>query len=59
MIMTVEMMEQYRRAETLAEEALEFVVAYIAEVAEGDPVEVQQMAIHMAGAMMAPVGYAV
>lgn len=53
MIVTLDTMETYRRAEDLAEMAVDFVIAYIAEVAEGDPVEVQQMAIHMAGRLLA------
>lgn len=53
MIVTLDTMETYRRAEDLAEMAVDFVTAYIAEVAEGDPVEVQQMAIHMAGRLLA------
>lgn len=53
MIVTLDTMETYRRAEDLAEMAIDFVTAYISEVAEGDPVEVQQMAIHMAGRMLA------
>lgn len=53
-ITTLDTMETYRRAEDLAEMAVDFVTAYIVEVAADEPVEVQQMAIHMAGRLMAP-----
>lgn len=52
---TLDMMRTHRRAEDLAEKVIEFVTQYIAEVAGDEPVEVQQLAIHLAGRMLAPV----
>ncbi len=51
---TIDMMRTHRRAEDLAEKVIDFVTQYIAEVASDEPVEVQQLAIHMAGRMLAP-----
>lgn len=53
-IITMEKIREHRRAEDLAEKAVEFVTQYIAEVASDEPIEVQQQAIHMAGRMLAP-----
>lgn len=51
---TIDKMRTHRRAEDLAEKAVEFVTQYVAEVAGDEPIEVQQQAIYMAGRMLAP-----
>lgn len=53
-VTTIEMMQMHRRAESLAEDAKDFVLQYVHEVAGDEPVEVQQQAIYMAGRMLAP-----
>lgn len=53
-ITTLEKMEIYRRAEDLAEKAVEFVTDYIAEVAKDEDKDVTQQAIYIAGRLLAP-----